>query len=318
MITLDAVARECGIAYEGEPLVITAMNTLKDASSTELSFLDNPKYLNDLKATKAAAVFVSEAMSEHVPDGTVALVDNETYLKMALATKLFAPSLVDEEAEDAVIGEGSYVAQTATVAKGAVVGKNCTIMPGVYVGARAVIGDNTVLHANVSVYHDCKVGSDCIIHSGTAIGTDGYGFAHTKQGEHVKIYQNGNVVIEDDVELGGNCTVDRAVFRSTLIKKGAKLDNLVHIAHNCIVGEYSLLTGQVGLAGSTVLGRNVVMGGQSATAGHLEIAPFTTLVERTGVTKSIKESGKTFAGFPHMEHRVWLKLQGVLARLLKK
>jgi UDP-3-O-[3-hydroxymyristoyl] glucosamine N-acyltransferase len=318
MITLDLIARTCGIDYSGEALSIKGINTLKDASAEEISFLDNPKYLSDLKATKAAAVFISPKMADQVPAGTIVLSDEQPYLKMALATKLFAPSLVDENAPEAVIGEGSYVAKTATIARGAVVGKNCTIMPGVYVGARAVVGDNTILHANVSVYHDCRVGSDCIIHSGAAIGTDGFGFAHTKLGEHVKIYQNGNVVIEDDVEIGGNTAIDRAVFTSTVIKKGAKLDNLVHIGHNCVIGEYSILTGQVGLSGSTILGRNVVMGGQSATAGHLEIAPFTTLAARSGVTKSITEPGKTFAGFPLMDHRMWLKLQGKLARLLKK
>lgn len=318
MITLDLIARTCGIAYSGEALPVTGINTLKDASSDEISFLDNPKYLSDLKDTKAAAVFVAPKMADQVPEGTIALSDEEPYLKMALATKLFAPSLVDENAPEAQIGAGTYIADTATIANGAVVGKNCTIMPGVYVGARAVVGDNTILHANVSIYHDCRVGSDCIIHSGAAIGTDGFGFAHTKLGEHVKIYQNGNVVIEDDVEIGGNTSIDRAVFTSTVIKKGAKLDNLVHVGHNCVIGEYSIITGQVGLSGSTVLGRNVVMGGQSATAGHLEIAPFTTLAARSGVTKSITEPGKTFAGFPLMDHRMWLKLQGKLARLLKK
>ena len=317
MITLDRIARECGIAYEGGARSIRGINTLKEATSEEIGFLDNPKYVADLKTTKAAAVFVSPKMADQVPEGTVALVDEEPYLKMALATKLFAPALIDADAPEAVIGEGSYVAESATVARGAVVGKNCTIMPGVYVGARAVIGDDTILHANVVVYHDCRVGSRCIIHSGAVIGTDGFGFAHTKLGEHVKIYQNGNVVLEDDIEIGGNVAIDRAVFGTTLLKKGVKIDNLVHIGHNCIIGEHSILVGQVGVSGSTVLGRNVVMGGQSATAGHLEIAPFTTLAARSGVTKDIKEPGKTFAGFPLMGHREWLKLQGKLARLLK-
>ena len=318
MITLDAIVRHCGIACEGDSRQIRGINTLKEAAPDEISFLDNPKYIADLKTTRAAAVFIAPKTADAVPEGTIALVDEEPYLKMALASKLFAPPLIDAEAPAPQIGEGSYVAETATVANGATVGCDCIIMPGVYVGARAVIGDRTVLHANASVYHDCRIGSDCIIHSGAAVGVDGFGFAHTKLGEHVKIYQNGNVVVEDDVEIGGNTTIDRAVFSATIIKRGVKLDNLVHIGHNCIVGEYSILTGQVGLSGSTVLGRNVVMGGQSATAGHLEIAPFTTLAARSGVTKSIAEPGKTFAGFPLMEHKAWLKLQGKLARLLKK
>lgn len=318
MISLSEIAQTCGIAYEGTDRPIRGINTLRDAAADEISFLDNPKYVADLKTTRAAAVFVNEKMASELPEGSAALIDNEPYLKMALASKLFAPSLVDEEAPEAAIGEGTYVAETATIARGAVVGKGCTIMPGVYVGARAVIGDGTILHPNAVIYHDCRVGSRCIIHSGAVIGTDGFGFAHTKLGEHVKIYQNGNVVIEDDVEIGGNSSVDRAVFASTLIKKGVKIDNLVHIGHNCVIGEYSILVAQVGVSGSTILGRNVVMGGQSATAGHLEIAPFTTLAARSGVTKSIRDAGKTFAGFPLMDHREWLKLQGLLARLLKR
>jgi UDP-3-O-[3-hydroxymyristoyl] glucosamine N-acyltransferase len=133
----------------------------------------------------------------------------------------------------------------------------------------------------------------------------------------VKIYHLGKVVIEDDVEIGANTTIDRAVFGETIIKKGSKIDNLVQIAHNCEIGEYSIIVSQVGLSGSSKLGRNVVMGGQSATAGHLEIAPFTTIAARGGVTKSIKKSG-IYSGFPLMEHKQWLKLQGLLSRLLKK
>jgi UDP-3-O-[3-hydroxymyristoyl] glucosamine N-acyltransferase len=136
-------------------------------------------------------------------------------------------------------------------------------------------------------------------------------------GEHVKIYQNGNVIIEDDVELGSNNSVDCAVFGSTIIKRGVKIDNLVQIGHNCEIGEHTILVSQSGIAGSTTLGRNVVMGGQSATAGHLKIAPFTTFAARSGVTKDIDTPHKTFAGFPLMEHRTWMKQQAKIARLIK-
>ena len=129
--------------------------------------------------------------------------------------------------------------------------------------------------------------------------------------------KNGKVIIEDDVEIGANTTVDCAVFGSTIIKQGVKIDNLVQIGHNCVVGEHSIIVSQSGLAGSTTLGRNVVMGGQSATAGHLSIAPFTTMAARSGVTKSIQQSGMTFAGFPLVEHKIWLKLQAKIARLIK-
>ncbi|MEA3372351.1 MAG: UDP-3-O-(3-hydroxymyristoyl)glucosamine N-acyltransferase [Campylobacterota bacterium] len=316
MITLDQIAKSCGIAYSGDALAIKGINTLKEASSDEISFLDNKKYIADLNETKAAAVFISEAAAEHVPEGTVALVDSEPYLKMALASKLFAPLLVDEALPAPIIGEGSYIAPSAAIANGAVVGRNCQILPGVYVGARAVIGDNTILHANATVYHDCVLGNDCIIHSGTVVGSDGFGFAHTQLGEHVKIYQNGNVVLEDDVEVGSNSSIDRAVFGSTLIKKGAKLDNLIQIGHNCEIGEYCILVAQSGVAGSTTLGRNVVMGGQAATAGHLKIAAFSQFAARSGITNHVKEKG-VYGGFPLMTQRQWLKLQAKLARLLK-
>jgi len=155
-----------------------------------------------------------------------------------------------------------------------------------------------------------------MIHAGTVIGSDGFGYVHTKKGDHIKLYQNGNVVIEDDVEIGANSTIDCAVFGSTLIKQGSKIDNLIQIGHNCIVGEHCIMVSQSGLAGSTTLGRNVVMGGQSATAGHLNIAAFTTLAARSGVTKSITKTG-VYSGFPLMEHKSWLKLQAKLAKILQ-
>jgi len=187
----------------------------------------------------------------------------------------------------------------------------------VYIGTNVVIGDNTVIYPSVTVYRDCKIGNDCMIHANTVIGSDGFGFATNNLGEHKKIYQNGNVVIEDDVEIGSNVSIDRAVFGSTLIKKGVRIDNLVQVGHNCEIGEYCVMVSQVGLAGSSKFGRNVVMGGQAATSGHLEVAAFSTFAARSGITNSIKEPGKTYAGFPLMGHRQWLKLQAKLAKLIK-
>ena len=317
-MTLSQIASLLQIDLKGGgDIEITAMNTLKDATANELSFVSNAKYINDIKDSKAAAILVDAALENAVPSGSVALVVAHPYWAMATLSKHFAPPLEDEDAAEPVIGEGCVISSAATLAKGAVIGSHTQIMAGVYIGSKAVIGDNTVIYPNVVVYRDCHVGNNCVIHANTSIGSDGFGFATNAKGEHLKIYQNGNVVIEDDVELGANTTIDRAVFGSTTIKKGARLDNLIHIAHNCEVGEYSVLTAQVGLAGSTTLGRNVVMGGQSATAGHLSIAPFTQLAARTGVTKSITTPGKTYAGFPFMDHKKWLKLQAKLARLIR-
>ncbi|NPA59223.1 MAG: UDP-3-O-(3-hydroxymyristoyl)glucosamine N-acyltransferase [Epsilonproteobacteria bacterium] len=314
---LQEIAKIIGAEFSGKDLEIDSMNTLKDASSSQLSFVSNSKYVKDISSSSAGAIIVDEKTKEFVPDGCEALVVDAPYWEMAKLSKYFAPLIEDETLPKAQVGEGSVVSLKAELANGAKVGKNCTIMAGVYVGADAVIGDNTILYPNVVIYRDCKVGNDCIIHANTTIGSDGFGFATNKMGEHKKIYQNGNVVVGDDVEIGSSTTVDRAVFGTTIIKKGCRIDNLIQIGHNCEIGEYSVMVSQSGLAGSSILGRNVVMGGQAATAGHLEIAPFSTFAARSGVTKSIKEAGKTYAGFPLMEHKTWLKLQSKISRLLK-
>lgn len=317
MMKLSEIASIIGAEFSGKDLDITGMNALKDATTTDISFVANSKYIKDIQETNAGAIIVDASVIEHVPPSCVALVVDSAYWSMAELTKYFAPLVEDDSLPEAVVGEGSRVSSKAELANGARIGKNCTIMAHVYVGANAQIGDNTILYPSVTVYRDCTIGSDCIIHANTAIGSDGFGFATNKLGEHKKIYQNGNVVIEDDVEIGSNVGVDRAVFGSTHIKKGVRIDNLVQVGHNCEIGEYSVMVSQSGIAGSSKIGRNVVLGGQTAIAGHLEVAPFTTFAARSGVTKSIKESGLTFSGFPLMQHKQWLKLQAKLAKLIK-
>jgi len=314
---LQEIAKIIGAEFSGEDIEITGMNRLKDATSCELSFVSNSKYVKDIAESNAGAIIVDSKTKEFVTDPCVALVVDNPYWEMAILSKSFAPLIEDDSLPEPSIGEGSKVSAKAEIANGAKIGKNCTILAHVYVGANVVIGDNTIIYPNVTIYRDCLIGNDCIIHSNTAIGADGFGFATNKLGEHKKIYQNGNVIIEDDVEIGSNVSIDRAVFGSTLIKKGVRIDNLVQIGHNCEIGEYSVFVAQSGSAGSTKFGRNVVMGGQSAAAGHLEIAPFSTFAARSGITNNIKENGKTFGGFPLLEQRAWLKLQAKIARLLK-
>ncbi|MDO9265800.1 MAG: UDP-3-O-(3-hydroxymyristoyl)glucosamine N-acyltransferase [Sulfurimonas sp.] len=315
---LKEISKIINSDFDGISFNITKMNTLKDASNSEISFVANSKYIKEIESSNAGAIIVDKSTKEFVPKGCVALVVDSPYWEMATLSKHFAPPIEDDSLAGSQIGDGSTVSPKAEIAKGAIIGKNCTIMAHVYIGANAVVGDNTIIYPSVTIYRDCKVGSDCIIHANTTIGSDGFGFATNKLGEHRKIYQNGNVVVEDNVEIGSSTAIDRAVFGTTLIKYGVRIDNLVQVGHNCIIGEHSVLVAQSGIAGSTTLGRNVVMGGQSATAGHLIIAPFTTMAARSGVTKSINQSGMTFAGFPLMEHRLWLKLQGKIARLIKQ
>lgn len=312
---LEEIAQVVGCSFDGVSVEITGINTLQDAKAGEISFLSDSKHEKELSDTKASAVILPAAKAPLLPENVIALPSEEPYMALAKLSKFFSKPIQSSDVKPD-IGNGTVVYPTAYIENGARIGSHCTIMSGVYVGAEAIIGDNVTLYPNVCIYRDCMIGNNVSIHAGTVIGSDGFGYAHTKTGEHVKLYQNGNVVIEDDVEIGANCTVDCAVFGSTLIKKGSKIDNLVQIGHNCIVGEHSILVSQVGLAGSSTLGRNVVMGGQSATAGHLTIAPFTTLAARAGVTKSVPKGG-VYSGFPLMEHKLWLKLQAKLAKIVE-
>ena len=315
-MTLKEIANFIGIDCQDE-IEITGLNTLLDSNENQLTFLENKKYINDLKNTKAAAVLVTPENASEVPNGTIALVCSEPYLNLAKISKLFAPNVFEIDGNEPLIGENTKVMPNVYIGKDSVIGSDCTIMAGAYIGDNVKIGNNTIIYPNVTVYRDCEIGNDSIIHAGTVIGSDGFGFANTKDGKYIKIYQNGNVTIGNDVEIGANCAIDRAVFNSTIIEDGVRLDNLVHIAHNCKIGRGSILVGQVGIAGSTTLNPYVIMGGQSATAGHLEIAAFTTIAARGGVTKSITEPKKSWAGFPLIEHRQWLKLQGKISNLLK-
>lgn len=314
---LSEIATVIGANFTGDDVDIVSMNTLKDATNNELSFVANSKYIKDIQDSNAAAIIVDEKTQKYVPSTSVTLVVDNPYLKMAVISKYFAPQIEDNSLPNPEIGEGTQISPKAEISNGAKVGKNCIILAHSYIGANSIIGDNTIIYPNVTVYRDCVIGSDCIIHANTVVGSDGFGFATNAQGEHTKIYQNGNVIIEDDVEVGSNVSIDRAVFGSTIIKKGARLDNLIQVGHNCEVGEFSVFAAQSGLAGSTKIGRNNVFGAQSGIAGHLEIAPFNRFAARTGVTKTIKESGKTFAGFPFMDHKSWLKIQAKLAKLIK-
>ena len=313
---LSKICKEIDILFNGEDISIDGLHTLSEASSSQISFFNDKRYKHELSNTKAGAVLIEEQYTSLLPTTTVALITDEPYLKLALASKLFSHK-IETKGGHPDMGQGCDIDKRVRFGKDVKLGENVTIMAGAYIGDSVTIGSNTIIYPSVTLYHHTQIGSNCIIHAGAVIGSDGYGFAHTKTGEHIKIYQNGNVIIEDSVEIGANTTIDRAVFGSTYIRKGTKLDNLVQIGHNCDIGEHTLMAGQAGIAGSTKMGRNVVMGGQSGTAGHLTIGDFVTVAGKGGVTKSLK-SGKTYAGFPAIEHKLWLKLQATISSLVKR
>ncbi|MDA7816692.1 UDP-3-O-(3-hydroxymyristoyl)glucosamine N-acyltransferase [Sulfurimonas sp.] len=309
------VAKHLNSVLVGEDVEIDSMNEIELATSSQLTFAIHKKYSSQVSLSSSKAFLIVDSLVESVPNGASYIICDDVSLSMAYATKLFASKPIEPKLQVPIIGEESYIDDMAKVENGARIGSNVTIMAGAYIGTKVVINDNTIIHPNVTIYRDCVIGKDCIIHSGTVIGADGFGFSHTKEGLHVKIHQNGNVIIEDDVEIGANCAIDRAVFNSTIVKTGTKLDNFIHIAHNCEIGEYCIFVAQTGVGGSTKLGRNCVVSGQSAFTDHLEIAPFSTFTARSGVTKSIKESGGVYSGYPLMDHREWRRLQTKIAKL---
>ncbi len=316
MLSLNKICNILKIDCQ-DSIEILGLNTLKDATSSEITFLENKKYLKDLRGTNAAAVLLTAEFKDEVPEGTIALVCDEPYLTLAYASKLFAPKIIETSGDEPNIGQNCTIMENVHIGYNTTIGENCTIMSGAFIGDNCTIGSNCTIYPNVTIYRDCTVGNDVMIHAGTVIGSDGFGFATTKDGQHIKIYQNGNVTIGSDVEIGSNCTIDRAAFSSTIIEDRVRIDNLVHIAHNCKIGYGSILVTQTGLSGSTILNEYVVMAGQTGTTGHLEIAPFTTISARGVVSKSITEPKKQWAGFPLVEHRVWMKLQGKIQRLIK-
>jgi UDP-3-O-[3-hydroxymyristoyl] glucosamine N-acyltransferase len=317
---VDVLKLDRELQLEELEIEIKKINTLSDGQKGDLSFLQNSQYLSDLKKTDVSAVLVSKKDSKYVPKGVVALISQNPYIDLALISKYFASPIEIKKSEQIApkIGEECKIGESVFLGSGVEIGDNVTILHNSYIGDNVKIGTNSIIYPNVTVYKETEIGKNVIIHSGTVIGSDGFGFATTQNGEHIKIYQNGNVVIEDGVEIGANSTVDRAVFNSTFVRKGARIDNLVQIGHNCDIGEGAVLVSQVGIAGSTQLGRNVVMGGQSGTVGHIKIAPFSTITGKAGITKSIKRSGLYWSGYPAVEHKSWLKLQAKITKFFHK
>lgn len=313
---LSDLAKTLHLAVPGDDFDVTSLATLKEATSSQIAYFDNQRLLDDLKHTQAGAVFIAEKFVSLLPKKTQALITPTPHLTMAYASALFTCKPFDTS-KPAIISDKATIASHVVIGSESVIEEGVNIMPNVTIGAHVTIGKNVTIYPNVVIYDHSIIHDNCILHAGVIIGSDGFGYAHTSRGEHVKMYHSGNVILEEEVEIGANSTVDRAVFGSTIIKKGTKIDNLVQIAHNCELGAHSILAAQVGLSGSTKLGRNVIMGGQSATAGHLEIGDFAVIAGRGGVSKSI-DGGKTYGGFPLTLQSEWLKTQAKISRFFKK
>jgi UDP-3-O-[3-hydroxymyristoyl] glucosamine N-acyltransferase len=289
-----------------------------EARDGDITFVTDEKRLKDLHACRASAVIVPRGAPE-LPIPSIA-VKNPRYafaqMLRIFHDRPYAPGGISERAvigKDVVLGAGPTIHPCAVVSDGAKIGNRVTLYPGVFVGTGSCIGDDTVIYPNVSIRDGVNIGSRVIIHSCSVIGSDGFGFV-TEGGIHHKIPQIGGVVIEDDVEIGANCTIDRAMLGVTRIKLGTKLDNMVHVAHNVTIGEHCLVAAQAGIAGSCTLGNYVVLGGQTGIADHTTIGDRVMVGGGSGVTRSM-EAGQIVAGFPAIPLREWLKAQAVIPKL---
>lgn len=309
---------------EGDPNVsVASFGKIEEAKEGELSFLANPKYEEFIYSTKASVIIINE-------DFVLKQPVNATLIRVKDAYSAFATLLTkyQEIAQQQLTGiqEPSYISKTATYGQNVFigafaylgekvkVGNNTKIFPNAYLGNNVSVGDNCVIHPGVKIYHDCKIGNNVIIHGGTIIGSDGFGFAPQADGSFIKVPQIGNVVIEDNVEIGSNTTIDRATIGSTLIKAGAKLDNLIQIAHNVEIGNSTVIAAQTGISGSTKIGNRVMIGGQAGVVGHIQIGDGAKVNAQSGVSKSI-EPGKAVTGSPAYDYTSALRSQAAARKL---
>lgn len=294
-----------------------------------LCFLANPKYEHYLYTTKASIVLVNRSfvLKEKV-SATLIRVDN-AYESIASLLDLYnAMKTLHKKGRSwrahvswrAKLGRGVWVGQFAYVGRGCKIGKDTKIFPHVYLGENVTIGENCVIYPGVRIYQGCKVGNNCIIHANVVIGSDGFGFAPTADGSYKKIPQIGHVVIEDNVEIGANTTIDRATMDATVIHKGVKLDNLIQVAHNVEIGENTVIAAQTGIAGSVKIGKNCVVAGQVGFAGHISIADKTTIGAQAGINSGTKKEGEILLGSPGIYYKDYYKSYAVFRRLpeLKK
>ncbi|MCB0402328.1 MAG: UDP-3-O-(3-hydroxymyristoyl)glucosamine N-acyltransferase [Flavobacteriales bacterium] len=290
--------------------VVNKLAKIEEGEAQSLSFLANLAYEEHLYTTDASIVIINKDFNPAKPvkeTCTLIKVDNayECFAKLLETYNQFKGN--KEGIEDmayidptAQVGDHVYVANFAYIGEHVQIGNNVKIYPHVYIGDHAKIGDNTTLFSGVKIYHECEIGSNCTIHAGTAIGQDGFGFAPNSDNEYNKVPQIGNVIIEDHVEIGANCTIDRATMGSTKIKKGVKLDNLVHVAHNVEIGKNSVVAGQCGVAGSTKIGENCMFGGQVGITGHITVGNNVKVAAQSGISKSVQD-GKALQGSPALD-----------------
>ncbi|MEO6220005.1 MAG: UDP-3-O-(3-hydroxymyristoyl)glucosamine N-acyltransferase [Ginsengibacter sp.] len=310
---------------EGDPdVTVSSFGKLEEAEQGQLAFLANPKYEEYLYSTKASVIIINttlpiekkvDATLIRVPDAYSAfaiILSVHEKMKTANWNGIQQPVYISATSK---MGENIFIGAFTYIGENVIIGNNVKLFPQVYIGNNVSIDNDTILFPGVKIHHDCIIGKNVTVHSGAVIGADGFGFAPQKDGSFKKVPQIGNVIVEDNVEIGANATIDRATIGSTLIKSGAKLDNLIQIAHNVEVGNNTVIAAQSGISGSTKIGNNVMIGGQAGLVGHLQIADGSKINAQSGVSKSIKIPNTAVTGSPAFEYAHALRSQ-ILSRNL--
>ena len=316
------IASVLGGTVEGDPEVkVNNFSKIEEGKPGTLTFLANPKYEHFIYQTEASIVLVNNDFTPAEPIKATLVKVANAYASLAILLNMAEQANVKKAGIDATafiagsatVGEGCYVGNFAYIGEDVKIGKNSRIYPHAYIGDHVTIGDNCTVYPHATIYNGCVIGNNCILHAGSVIGSDGFGFA-PEGDNYKKIPQLGNVVLEDDVEIGANTTIDRAVMDSTIIRRGVKLDNLVQIAHNDEVGSHTVMAAQVGIAGSTKIGEWCMFGGQVGIAGHIKIGDRVNLGAQSGVPSSIK-SDNQLIGTPPMELKPYFKAAIVTKKL---
>lgn len=319
-LKLSEILEITGGELEGDAsAVIHNIAQIENAKEGDITFISDNKYIHYLSQTKASAVIVSEEVT--AADKNIIKVKNP-YLSFIKVVNAFYPidtglkEGIDEKAvvgENCNIGEGAAIGAYAVLAEKVTIGKGVKVFPGVYLGKNVEIDENTIVYPNVTILRDVFIGKRVIIHAGTVIGADGFGFVRDGK-KYIKIPHIGKIVIEDDVEIGANCTIDRATFGETRVKSGCKLDNLVHLAHNVTVGEHSVMAAQVGISGSTSIGKEVQIGGQAGFIHHIKIGDRVQVAAKSGVINSLLDDSYVF-GIPAKPHSEAKRIEICLRKL---
>lgn len=304
--------------------VVSSFGKIEEAGKGQLSFLANPKYEDHLYTTQASIIIINDILELRQPVGATlirvpdaysafaVLLDKYQQIRTQHLSGIEQPSFIHATAKT---GNNIYLGAFAYLGENVVIGDDVKIFPNAYIGNNVSIGAGSIIHPGVKIYRDCIIGKEVVIHAGTVIGSDGFGFAPQADGSFRKVPQIGNVVVEDNVEIGANAAIDRATIGSTIIRSGSKLDNLIQVAHNVEVGNNTVIAAQAGVSGSTKIGNNVMIGGQAGIVGHIQIADGTRINAQSGVSKSIKTPNTAVTGTPAYDYASSLRSQALSRNL---